>query len=238
MPLVGTVSGSNRTSSTAITGTLVVANTSVAFPRIPPDAVLFVSGSVGGGSKAVVGGDLVTSGSITAHGGSITTTATTFNLINSAAGTVNFAGGATSMIFGSSVSTASFRGDLVVDDRTTFGGTVERVFHSQSAGGGTSTFDLIVQSIFYVNNPVSNITANFNNAPLTEFRVLTPTVILSQSATPRIVSAVQVNGANQTINWANGITPAGTAGKQDVFGFSLIRSGSAWKVLGQMSTYG
>jgi hypothetical protein len=238
MPLVGTISGSNSTSSTAITGTLVIANTSVAFPRIPPDAALFVSGSIGGGSKAVVGGDLVTSGSITAHGGSITTTATTFNLINNTAATVNFAGGATSISFGSSVSTASFRGDLVVDDRTTFGGTVERVFHSQSAGGGVSTFDLVVQSIFYVNNPASNITANFNNAPLTEFQVLTPTVILSQSATPRIVSAVQVNSVNQAINWTNGLTPTGTAGKQDVFGFSLIRSGSTWKVLGQMSTYG
>jgi hypothetical protein len=34
------------------------------------------------------------------------------------------------------------------------------------------------------------------------------------------------------------VTPTGTARKQDVFGFSLIRSGSTWKVLGQMSTYG
>lgn len=169
----------------------------------------------------------------------ITPTTTTFNLLNSnLTGTLNIGGAATTLSFGSPVSTASFRGDLVVEDRSTFGGTVERIFHSQSAGGGVSTFDLVVQSIFYVNNPTSNITANFNNAPLTEFRVLTPTVILSQSATPRIVSAVQVNSVNQTINWANGLTPTGTAGKQDVFGFSLIRSGSAWKVLGQMSTYG
>jgi hypothetical protein len=42
----------------------------------------------------------------------------------------------------------------------------------------------------------------------------------------------------QPINWSTGITPTGTANKQDVFGFSLIRSGSAWKILGQMSSYG
>jgi hypothetical protein len=49
---------------------------------------------------------------------------------------------------------------------------------------------------------------------------------------------VQIDSSPATINWANGVTPTGTANKQDVFGFSLIRSGSAWKVLGQMSTYG
>jgi hypothetical protein len=103
---------------------------------------------------------------------------------------------------------------------------------------GTVSFNLVSQSIFYVNSPAGDITANFTSVPTANNRILTPTVILSQSATARIVSAVQVDGAAQTINWSNGVAPTGTAGKQDVFGFSLIRSGSAWKVLGQMSTYG
>jgi hypothetical protein len=183
--------------------------------------------------NAEVAGSFIVSGSSI-----ITPTTTTFNLLNSnLTGTLNFGGAATTISFGSPTSTGSFRGDLVVEDRTTFGGTVERIFHSQSAGG-VSSFDLVVQSVFYVNNPTSNITANFTSVPTTNFRVLTPTVILSQSATARIVSNVQIDGAAQTINWATGLTPTGTAGKQDVFGFSLIRSGSAWKVLGQMSTYG
>lgn len=62
MALVGTISGSNGTSNTAVTGTLVIANVSAGFPQRPSDAVLFVSGAIGGSSKTVIGGDLVTSG--------------------------------------------------------------------------------------------------------------------------------------------------------------------------------
>jgi hypothetical protein len=113
---------------------------------------------------------------------------------------------------------------------------------NSNSSTGIVTFDLGVQGIFYVNGPAGNITANFTNVPTTTNRVITPTVILSQSSTARILSGCQIDGTWQTINWANGVIPTGTANKQDVFGFSLIRSGSGgsavWKVLGQMSTYG
>ena len=131
-------------------------------------------------------------------------------------------------------------GDLAVTGSTNVGVVVENLINSVGSTG-TVAFDTSKQGIFYVNGPTGDITANFTNVPTANLRVITPTVILSQSASPttaRIVSIVQVDGSAQTINWANGTTPTGTAGKQDVFGFSLIRSGSAWKVLGQMSTYG
>ena len=209
MALVGTISGSNGTSNTAVTGTLVIANTASSFPVITSDAVLFVSGSVGGTSKSVFGGDLVVSGNIDGKSG--------FSL-------------------SSATSTGSFSGDLGVAGRTTLGGVSERMSHTQ--GGSTLTCDMIGQSIFYLNKPSGNVTANFTNVPTTNDRVYTPTVILSQSSPAYIVSVVQVDGVGQTINWSSGITPTGNASKQDVFGFSLIRSGSAYKVLGQMSTYG
>ena len=210
MALVGTISGSNGTSSTAVTGTLVIANTASSFPVITSDAVLFVSGSVGGTSKSVFGGDLVVSGNIDGKSG--------FSL-------------------SSATSTGSFSGDLGVAGRTTLGGVSERMSHTQ--GGSTLTCNMISQSIFYLNKPSGNVTANFTNVPTTNDRIHTPTVILSQSSpTAYIVSVVQVDGVGQTINWSSGITPTGNASKQDVFGFSLIRSGSAYKVLGQMSTYG
>lgn len=184
MALVGTVSGSAGRSSTAVTGTLTIANVpGSTFPRIPTDAVLFVSGSIWGASKTVVGGDLVVSG-----------------------------------------------GTMIA--------AVSEALLNSNGSTGTVAFSLLNQGVFYVNNPAGNITANFTNVPQSELRIITPTVILSQSTTPRIVSAVQIDSVGQTINWANGVTPTGTADKQDVFGFSLIRSGSSWKVLGQMSTYG
>ena len=132
---------------------------------------------------------------------------------------------------------AELSGSIYITGSTNVGTVVENLVNSNGSTG-TTIFNLNLQGIFYVNSPVGDITANFTNVPTTNLRILTPTVILSQSATARIVSAVQIDGVGQTINWANGLTPAGSANKQDVFGFSLIRSGSAWKVLGQMSTYG
>lgn len=65
--LIGTISGSNGTSNTAVSGTLVIADRAGAlFPVIPSDAVLFVSGAIGGGSRAVFGGDVFVSGSFVA----------------------------------------------------------------------------------------------------------------------------------------------------------------------------
>ena len=119
-----------------------------------------------------------------------------------------------------------------------FSGSVSESMVNNNGSTGTVNFDTTQASIFYVNNPAGNITANFTNIPTTDMRVITTTVILSQSSTARIVSAVQVGGVSSTINWANGVTPTGNSNKQDIFGFSLIRSGSAWKTLGQMSSFG
>ena len=148
-----------------------------------------------------------------------------------------FVGNVTTLNVGSAITTSIFNGDAAVGGKTTLA-TVTEKLSAIASSTGTVSFDMTNQGIFYVNNPAGDITANFTNVPTTNNRVITPTVILSQSATPRMVSAVQIDTVAQTINWANGTTPSGTANKQDVFGFSLIRSGSAWKVLGQLSTYG
>lgn len=133
---------------------------------------------------------------------------------------------------------AEISGSLVVSGSTNIGSTVERMSHFQTTGS-VIAFDTTFNTIFYVNNPNADITANFTNVPTSNNRIITPTVILSQSATARTITAIQVDGAGVTpINWANGVTPTATANKQNVFGFSLIRSGSIWTALGQMSTYG
>ena len=148
-----------------------------------------------------------------------------------------FTSNVTALSVGSAITTSSFNGEVVIGGKTTLSTVTEKI-STVNAVTGTISFSMSNQGIFYVNNPSGDITANFTSVPTANNRVTTPTVILSQSATPRMVSAVQIDTVAQTINWANGTTPTGTANKQDVFGFSLIRSGSAWKVLGQMSTYG
>lgn len=174
-------------------------------------------GIISGSSHLQVGGN-ITGSNIAVNGGNISTTSTT-------------------LVIGGSTTTGSFQGSIQVDGRTTLSAISEKLFTS-AGGTGTVSYNLSQANVFYVNNPTGDITANFTSVPTTNNRVITPTIILSQSATARIVSAVQIDSSAATINWANGVTPTGTANKQDVFGFSLIRSGSAWKVLGQMSTYG
>jgi hypothetical protein len=139
-----------------------------------------------------------------------------------------------STITGSNITLA---GGINVAGVSVVGKMSERITIS-SAGSGSVTFDTINDSIFYNNGPTANITANFTNMSTTSNRATSVTVILSQSATPRIISAVQINTTSSTINWANNVIPTGNANKHDIFGFSLIRSGSTWVTLGQMSTYG
>jgi len=190
------------------------------------------------GSVTSLTGSLIISNDLAVNGGDITTSVGTFNLLTTAlTGTLNVGSLASSIIVGGTATTSSFTGSMQVDGRSTLSSVTEKLVLSKG-GTGTVAYDLSVASIFYVNGPAGDITANFTNVPTNNNRIITPTVILSQSSPAYIVSIVQIDTVAQTINWANGTTPTGTANKQDVFGFSLIRSGSAWKVLGQMSTYG
>ena len=156
---------------------------------------------------------------------------------NGASSIILNTGAGNTLALGGSLSTGSVGGSLEVTGNSVLSTVIEPLLNSNNSGGVT-TFSLTNQSIFYVNGASSNITANFTNAQTTNNRIISTTVILSQSATARIVSAVQIDGVASTINWANNVTPTGNSGKQDIFGFSLIRSGSAWKTLGQMTTYG
>jgi hypothetical protein len=153
-------------------------------------------------------------------------------------GTLNVSALASTINFGGSITTSSFQGEVIAGAKTLLASVTEKLTHTSSAGS-TVNFDLRNNNIFYVTNPITaNITANFINTQTTSDRVITPTIILSQSATARIVNGIQVNSASGSILWANNVVPTGNANKQDVFGFSLIRSGTVWIALGQMSTYG
>ena len=163
--------------------------------------------------------------------------AVTIGNTNGASSIVLNTGAGNTLTLGGSLSTGSVAGSLEVTGNSVFGTVIESMLNNNNSTGVTA-FSLANQSIFYVNNPAGNITANFTNAQTTNNRIISTTVILSQSVTPRIVSAVQIDGVASTINWSNNVTPTGNANKQDIFGFSLIRSGSAWKTLGQMTTYG
>jgi catalase (peroxidase I) len=73
--------------------------------------------------------------------------------------------------------------------------------------------------------------------PTTNDRTVSVSLIIVQGGTARIPNAVQIGGAAQTIEWYGGTAPTGNANQIDVVSFTLIRAGSAWTVLGSLSTY-
>lgn len=91
---------------------------------------------------------------------------------------------------------------------------------------------------FIATAPTANMTFNFTNAPTTNGQSITMTVFVTQGATGYYPSTVQIDGAAQTIKWAGGTapTPTSSAGKIDIFTFTLLRRGSAWSVFGTAIT--
>lgn len=90
-------------------------------------------------------------------------------------------------------------------------------------------------NIFYLTAaPTANFTVNLTNAPTDNGKTISLTLVVTQGATGYIPNAFQVGGTAQTLKWSNGITPTPTssAGKIDIFSFTLIRRADAWVVLG------
>lgn len=103
-----------------------------------------------------------------------------------------------------------------------------------TATGGTVTYDLSLGSlIHHTVNATANYTANFRwnsgttlNALLTNVGdSVTVTVNILNGATPFIISAVQCDGAAQTVKWAFGTAPsAGSASAYDQYQFTIIKT--------------
>ena len=127
--------------------------------------------------------------------------------------------------------------DLGISGLTTLTYTSEKL-NTKTSATGTVSHDLSTGSVFYHSSISSNFTANITNVPTTNDRAIGVTLVLAQGVTAYMSTALQIAGSAQTINWVNNSIPAGTASKVDIVGFSLIRTGSAWTVLGQYSTYG
>ena len=127
-------------------GTSIVSGSSLSSPS-QGSVVLTTNGVAGstvdlglqtGDSPQFVG--LTLTGDAAVNGGDITTSATTFNLVNSNATTVNFAGAATTLNIGNASGTATIAGNAVVQGNFTVNGTTTYI----------NTQDLYVEDKFIV----------------------------------------------------------------------------------------
>ena len=102
-----------------------------------------------------------------------------------------------------------------------------------------ATLDWTAGNVYYIAAaPSAAMTFNVTNVPTTASRIMTINVFVTQGATGYTPSTFQIAGSGQTIKWVNGSapTPTSSAGKIDVFSFTMQRtSGGAWLVYGASS---
>jgi hypothetical protein len=102
-----------------------------------------------------------------------------------------------------------------------------------------ATLDWTSGNVFYIATaPTAAMTFNVTNVPTTVSKIMTINVFVVQGSTGYIPSTFQIGGAGQTIKWAGGSapTPTSSAGKTDIFSFTMQRtSGGAWLVYGASS---
>jgi hypothetical protein len=189
------------------------------------------------GALTAAGGTF--SGDLAVNGSDITTTGTgTATLFNTNATTLNIGGAATVVSLGAATGTTTVNNGLTVSGITNVKSIVE-VMDSKTSATGTVTHDFTTTDVFYHSSISANFTANITNVPTTSGRIISVTLVLAQGGTGYLPTAVQIDGASQTIKWAGNTQPTPQANKTDVVVFSLIRtSAGAWVVLGQMSSYG
>ena len=135
------------------------------------------------------------------------------------------------------IATLLFENTAVLN--TTAGGIqieqgVEEKFATLTGSTGVVAHDCDTGHVFYHTGAAGDITANFTNLGLTAEYGTNLTVIINQGATPYEVTAVQIGGVAQTINWQGGTPPTGNASGIDSFSFTILNDGGTYVVLGQM----
>ena len=106
-----------------------------------------------------------------------------------------------------------------------------------SGASGAYTHNLNNGAIFIHSSIAGNFTANFTNVSTTNDQAISVALVLVQGGTAYIANAVQIDNNAQTIKWINGQVPIGSPSNVNIQNFTLIRTGSAWTVLGSMSLY-
>lgn len=138
---------------------------------------------------------------------------------------------------GTSVTPFKITGNTVYSASLKLGMGVEEKFSTTNGATGVTEFSGVNGHVHYLTAPAGNVTANFTNlngGSLTAEYATNVTVIVNQGATARIVSAVQIGGVAQTINWQGGSAPTGTSNGIDAFSFTILNDGGTYVVLGQM----
>ena len=136
-----------------------------------------------------------------------------------------------------SITGTSNLGGLNLSNLATFQQTTD-IMNQKTGATGTVTHNFQTGAVYYHSSVADNFTVNLTNVPTTGNRTIVVPIIIEQGPSAYIANQFQIDGVFQTINWLTNVIPVGTANAIDVVGFTLIRTSSDWKVLGQLATYG
>lgn len=155
--------------------------------------------------------------------------------INAASGVLSIDDSVVATISGSQFSgNVGITGSLGIESTTIFNGGIHENFETKSAATGVVTHDCSTGHIFFHSGSTSNFTANFTNLNLATAYATNLTLLVTQSATAYIPSAIQIEGSAQTLMWQGGSAPSGTSNGQDVVSFSILNNSGSYVVLGQL----
>ena len=151
---VATGNSTNKEAMTLDEDTLAILNTTTSTSSTT--GAVTVAGGVGIVENLNVGGDTVLTGDLAVNGGDITTTATTFNLVNATATTLNIGGAATAIDIGAATGTTSVNNALSVDGNFDVGGA--SIFTVDASNGNTETAgNMIVGGDLTVNGTTTSV---------------------------------------------------------------------------------
>ena len=135
----------------------------------------------------------------------------------------------------------SSSGAVTLTGGASFSGTVDvQELREQvvdvTLSSNSGTLDWSAGNIYYIGTaPTGNMTFNATNVPTDNSKIMTINIFVVQGSTGYIPGTFQIGGSSQTIRWAGGSapTPTSSAGKIDVFSFTLQRtSAGSWIVYG------
>lgn len=146
-------------------------------------------------------------------------------------GTINGGAGLNDTEIGTTIPAAGSFTTLSASGISTFAELAE-VSPVKTSATGTVVHNFTESNTWYHTSITSNFTVNLTNVPTTNDRAYTVNLILNQGAAGYYANAFQIDGVAQTIRWVNYAPPVAQANSLDVQSFTLVRSGSAWAVIG------
>ena len=132
-------------------------------------------------------------------------------------------------------------GNNVLYGRTDIRGIREVLSDVTASGTQTVDYSTLGNALFFDNTGTTGaFTINITNLPTDNGFVFSFVVIVSHGAGGGgLPTTLQIAGSAQTVNWAGGTAPTGTASKIESFSYQIIRRSNAWTVLGSsLSTFG